>query len=92
MAHYLMTLIEGYGDYENLTHYIVEADSRQMVKYYFHHTLKGRGYHDADWGDKHHLDSWDSGHVAIENITLLDPVERKVMENHITEWTVDAEA
>jgi len=83
---YLMRLVEGYGEFENYTYHLIEAANEQMVKYHYHHTMKDWGYHDADWGDKHSLDSWDSGHAELDLISELTQEEHRILDKFVTEW------
>lgn len=86
MPNFLLRLIEGFGEFENYTYHLIEAEDKQMVKYHYHHTLKDWGYRNADWGDKHSLDTWDHGWAELDSIYELDNVEHHVLQEYITEW------
>lgn len=86
MVHYLMRLVEGFGEFENYTYHLIDARDEQMVKYHYHHTMKDWGYHNADWGNKHSLDSWDSGHAKLDRISELNNMEYGVLREYITNW------
>lgn len=86
MAHYLMRLVEGFGEFENVTHHLIEATNEQMVKYHYHYTMKDCGYTDAMWGGKHSLDTWDSGWAELDRITELNHIEYDVLSDYIRDW------
>ena len=81
-----MRLIEGFGEFENYTYHLIDAEDKQMVKYHYHHTMKDWGYNTADWGDKHSLDSWDSGFAELDRISELNNMEYGVLKEYISEW------
>jgi len=86
MVHYLMRLVEGYGEFENYTYYLIEAENEQMVKYHYHYKMKDRGYNTASWGDKHSLDSWDHGDAKLDLISELSNMEYGVLREYLMDW------
>lgn len=88
MTHYLMRVKEKCGENEFVSHQLIRANDRQMVKYHFHRTLKGMGYADTSIG-KHVLEQWSQGIMTeLDGITELQPVEWNVLDEHLYRWTV----
>lgn len=85
MAYYILTLEENSGGIEHITHHLIEARDRQMVKYHFHKTLKDWGFRDTEFG-KHCLEGARGLLSEIQEITEVERYEYEVMEKHIPNW------
>lgn len=87
MENYLIeTLeVEGAGN-EHLTHHVITADNRQMVKYHFHRTLKDWGYTDSQF-DKHCLKSANHLFTELVGIKPLSSLEYDVMSDYLPTWS-----
>jgi hypothetical protein len=86
MGRYLLTLLETSGGHEHTTCHLVEADNAQMVKYYYHRTLKDMGWSDALYGDKHTLEGYRGIFTELIEINELDYHEWDVMERYVSKW------
>jgi hypothetical protein len=85
MGRYLLTIVEAVGNNEFVTNHVLEAESRQMVKYHFHRTLKNHGYTDSAYG-KHTLRRGRLD-AEIHKIQEIDGLEWDVLENYTHRWT-----
>lgn len=89
MAYYLLELRESFpNENETISKYYIEAEDRQMVKYWYHFNLKDSGYAQPAWAtNKHVLSLWDSGHVCeIENIEELSGQAAYYLDKYLPEW------
>jgi len=72
---YQLEIAHLFGDQRVHTNHYIEAEDRQMVKYWFHHHYKSFG-HTARWATNEHTIELRGGHVVeIEWINRLDSVQ-----------------
>lgn len=85
MAEYLLVLEETSGGHDHFTRHTIEANSRQMVKYHFHRTLKDMGYHDTQF-NKHCLEGHKGLLAEIHEIRRLDRDEYEILSRYMPSW------
>ena len=85
-GYYLLTLEESGGRHDFMTHHLIEAESRQMVKYHYHRSLKDWGYTGRVWGGKHALGRDDLG-AEIHEIRKLTRAEYRFLDEFLSRWT-----
>jgi len=68
-----------------ITRHTIEAEDRQMAKYWFHRTLHEWGWTKTQFG-KHTLEGPNGLHTKLEEVRSLDTDEYEVLGDLLSEW------
>ena len=85
MPEYLLTFEENAGGQTFITRHTIEAEDRQMAKYWFHRILHEWGYTKTPFG-KHCLEGPNGLHTELQEVRSLDSDEYEVLNKHLSSW------
>jgi hypothetical protein len=84
MPEFLLTVEENDAN-EHFTKHVIQANSRQMVKYYYHKRLKDWGFTDTSYGT-HALEGARGLVTDIHEIERLDRHEYEILSDYLSTW------
>ena len=85
MPEYLLTFEESAGGQTFITRHTIEAEDRQMAKYWFHRILHEWGWKKTPFG-KHCLEAPNGIHTELQEVRSLDSDEYEVLNKHLSSW------
>jgi hypothetical protein len=87
MNYYIMEVADFAEPVEEYHQYLIEAEDYAMVKYWYHASLKDRGYSQQLGVGENDLLHNDDGHaMELIDATELTSEEWAVMEKYISKW------